>query len=65
MDMSGYLKQHWQDEHAEEYANGLKAKNNYTGLVEALAKHPSERVQAGCPQDDQFARLHDIGWSNN
>jgi hypothetical protein len=45
MDMSGYLKQKWQDEHAEEYANGLKAKNNYDGLIEALARHPSERVR--------------------
>jgi hypothetical protein len=45
MDMSGYLKQKWQDEHAEEYANGLKAKNNYAGLVEALARHTSERVR--------------------
>ncbi len=45
MDMSGYLKQKWQDEHAEEYANGLKAKNNYAGLIEALARHPSERVR--------------------
>jgi hypothetical protein len=45
MDMSGYLKQNWQDEHAEEYANGLKAKNDYSGLIEALARHPSERVR--------------------
>jgi hypothetical protein len=44
MDMSGYLKQRWQDEHAEEYADGLKAKNNYAGLTEALERHPSERV---------------------
>jgi hypothetical protein len=45
MDMSGYLKQKWQDDHAEEYANGLKAKNNYTGLIDALAGHPFERVR--------------------
>jgi hypothetical protein len=45
MDMSGYLKQQWQDEHAEDYANGMKANNNYAGLIEALARHPSERVR--------------------
>lgn len=45
MDMSYYLKQQWQDQHAEEYTDGLKAKDNYTGLVEALVKHSSERVR--------------------
>jgi hypothetical protein len=45
MDMSALLKQNWQDQHAEEYTNGMKAKNNTPGLIEALASHPSERVR--------------------
>jgi hypothetical protein len=45
MDISNYLKQKWQDDHAEEYTKGLKDKNDFLGLVEALKKHPFEGVK--------------------
>jgi HEAT repeat protein len=45
MDISAYLKQQWQDDHAEEYTNGMKDRGDYAALIEALANHPSERVR--------------------